>query len=81
MDPFIIDVRWMATIPQVYLDISRDSAFEKYPVEFGYKAIQMIMAERTIQDYNFLDLKCSPSSIINEEIYISQYEIIQLIGK
>lgn len=81
MEPFLIDVKWLATMPQIYLDVSRNDAFEKYPIEFGYQAVQLVMAESSIHAEKPTRADCFSSDTVSENTEFSDYEKLQLTGK
>ncbi|XP_058802835.1 hydrocephalus-inducing protein homolog [Phymastichus coffea] len=55
LEPYVIDVRWLATMPQVYLDAARDREFERQPAGYGYEAVRMLAAERATRDDRFVE--------------------------
>lgn len=94
MEPFVIDVKCLATIPQVYFEVTRDREFEKYPAEFGYEAVRIVIAEGAMQDDDkFVRSVCLSSSLESEIIGVCEemaeeeykefndYEMTQLTGK
>jgi hypothetical protein len=81
LEPFVIDIQWYSTMPQIYIDIPRNYAFSKYPVSFGYKAVQLVMFEAAIRNEQTAELKCFSSGTNTDIIDISEYDMRQLIGK
>ncbi|XP_031785390.1 hydrocephalus-inducing protein homolog isoform X3 [Nasonia vitripennis] len=78
LEPFVIEAKWLATIPQIYLDVSRNDAFDKYPVEFGYNAVQLVMAEGSLHAEEPTRADCFSCDSVHDNTEFTDYEKLQL---
>ena len=70
-------------MPQAYLDVIRDDIYDFYPVEMGYEAIRMIMAEMRDEETFFVEENQSGMEnfgSISDDFDLSDYEVILLTG-
>ena len=76
-------MKWLAIMPQAYLDVIRDDIYDFYPVEMGYEAIRMIMAEMRDEETFFVEENQSGMEnfgSISDDFDLSDYEVILLTG-
>lgn len=82
-DPFVIHLNWLSIIPQISLDVPRDVDYERYPPEFGYLSVQLLIAEFPLQEKNFIESECSSANVITHKPVdeLIEFELMQLLGK
>ncbi|KAJ8683417.1 hypothetical protein QAD02_019209 [Eretmocerus hayati] len=80
LKPFVIDVKWTATMPQIYLvDVPRDDKYSKFSVKYGYDAVGVLISEHAILELNHIDTRCSSMDVEHDETQMTDYELTQLL--